>query len=557
MRSPLSVLHLLWRRVNAGGARGRYSLERMSALREYCDQTPLSRVLLVYTLSLLPSLATIVVLDALPLKDPALGWDKNLMFWCRAVVGTFWLTIGVMLQMQCLVPAAELTKWSCVGVSAIAAGVFACAGVLMGKWWVFPVPFLMVLANPPWSLALFGATAVAIGKQRFAQVPEIKTQLARFNNYINLISTFLVIYPLYSTIFQSLHGVSQFAFLFLLPVIKFVLKKFTIAIVRDLEDTVFVVAVAVDMFNALFQAKCMQSSSSLLTSAGIIVVDAAQNAFSLWQLTRSTRDIPGFAHSVFGTTDILAICSDSMAKPDQLDLTELRVQSWKPMHLTQETTACLQRISLEQANQQPKNRSSDSRGSSSRVSSTPTYTTTPTKATSVVPLPPNFAHAHGGRPRSPVLLSEPKSQRTAIVENTLELLWNCERVLLVEFVEAAIPLVYGASVSVLHYLPNAKYYPGMVALTEEKFRSTITSILVYSALEFGSLLYLHAILKRKFNVSAVHQLGFVLTTERPILQGIFVSWTIVVLSFTLAHYGTLLLPLGRSVVMHICRAFSL
>ncbi|TYZ65114.1 hypothetical protein PybrP1_006108, partial [[Pythium] brassicae (nom. inval.)] len=120
----------------------------MSALIEYRDRTSFSRVLLVYMLSVLPSLGAIVLLDALPLEDPTLGWDKNSTFWLRSTLATF-------------------------------------------------------------------------GWTRFAQVPEIKTQLTRFSNYFNVATMLLVIYPLYSTVFQSLRGASQFAFLFVLPVIKF------------------------------------------------------------------------------------------------------------------------------------------------------------------------------------------------------------------------------------------------------------------------------------------------------------------------------------------------
>uniref|UniRef100_K3WJH8 Uncharacterized protein n=1 Tax=Globisporangium ultimum (strain ATCC 200006 / CBS 805.95 / DAOM BR144) TaxID=431595 RepID=K3WJH8_GLOUD len=48
-----------------------------------------------------------------------------------------------------------------------------------------------------------------------------------FMNLINVASTFIFVYPLYGTIFRSLQSVHQFAFIFVLPVIKVGLKKLT------------------------------------------------------------------------------------------------------------------------------------------------------------------------------------------------------------------------------------------------------------------------------------------------------------------------------------------
>lgn len=67
----------------------------MCALREYSDQASLWCVFLVFGLSTVPSLAAIVLLDSLPLQDPALGWDKNSAFWIHVLLGTFVLSYGV------------------------------------------------------------------------------------------------------------------------------------------------------------------------------------------------------------------------------------------------------------------------------------------------------------------------------------------------------------------------------------------------------------------------------------------------------------------------------
>lgn len=60
--------------------------------------------------------------------------------------------------------------------------------------------------------------------------------------------------------------------------------------------------------------------------------------------------------------------------------------------------------------------------------------------------------------------------------------------LLVEYIETAVPLVYGVSMLILYNVPNAQYYPGVAEMTRKKLPSTITSILTCSALEFVSLM---------------------------------------------------------------------
>lgn len=126
-------------------------------------------------------------------------------------------------------------------------------------------------------------------------------------------------------------------------------------------------------------------------------------------------------------------------------------------------------------------------------------------------------------------------QRTLILTKTLELLWKCESVLLVEFIETAVPFVYGIFMLILHNLPNAKYYPDVAEMALKKLHSTIASILVYSA--FVLLMYFHALLKWRFQISALHQLAFVLEKQWMSIQSLFLTRIVLVLSFTLVHYG--------------------
>lgn len=147
MRFRCDRLRQWWQRVQTLGSHGRYSVERMAALREYSTHASLWRVALVYVLSTTPAVASTVVLDALPLQDPSAGWSENTALWTRVILSTFLLTFGVTLELRALVPAAVLAVIQCASVSVAAAACFTGASMLIASVWAFPVPFMMVLGN--------------------------------------------------------------------------------------------------------------------------------------------------------------------------------------------------------------------------------------------------------------------------------------------------------------------------------------------------------------------------------------------------------------------------
>lgn len=130
------------------------------------------------------------------------------------------------------------------------------------------------------------------------------------------------------------------------------------------------------------------------------------------------------------------------------------------------------------------------------------------------------------------------SERIGLVHETLTLLFHCEYVVLVEYVECMIPVFYAAYLSVLVQLPSAKYYPHTRAMPESRLVATVVNLLVYASLEVLSLVALHVVLKRKFGFSPVYLLAFVLEKQMLALQGRFFMWVVFILQFTLQHFGT-------------------
>ncbi|KAE9022010.1 hypothetical protein PR002_g12088 [Phytophthora rubi] len=124
-------------------------------------------------------------------------------------------------------------------------------------------------------------------------------------------------------------------------------------------------------------------------------------------------------------------------------------------------------------------------------------------------------------------------EKTLILE-ALQLLFQCEYLVLVECVECLVPLVFAIYKSILRLLPNAIYYPVGVG---NWGTSAVENTLIYAALEAASLLLLHYFLQRKFAFSPLYQLPFVLETQMYIIQACLFLEFVILLQFELAHLG--------------------
>ncbi|EGZ13026.1 hypothetical protein PHYSODRAFT_334853 [Phytophthora sojae] len=90
-----------------------------------------------------------------------------------------------------------------------------------------------------------------------------------------------------------------------------------------------------------------------------------------------------------------------------------------------------------------------------------------------------------------------------LVESTLELLFHCEYHALVEYVEYAVPILFGVYLTILCQLPTHKYYPHTRDMEPRQLESMVENLSVYVALEVLSFVVMHIALKRKFMLSAL------------------------------------------------------
>ncbi|GAB9473798.1 hypothetical protein Gpo141_00010945 [Globisporangium polare] len=141
--------------------------------------------------------------------------------------------------------------------------------------------------------------------------------------------------------------------------------------------------------------------------------------------------------------------------------------------------------------------------------------------------------------RSSISSSEPLTpgQKTRVIHENLQLLFNCEYIALVEYIECIAPIVYAIYLPVLCALPNAQYFPNTRNLSAENVYTLIVNLFCYGCLEVASFVMLHGILKKKFAFSPVYQVAFVLETQMLLVQGKLVVWLLFALQFTIDHLG--------------------
>lgn len=123
-------------------------------------------------------------------------------------------------------------------------------------------------------------------------------------------------------------------------------------------------------------------------------------------------------------------------------------------------------------------------------------------------------------------------------EGIRELLVEVGRIIVIEFIEVAVPLYYAGYTLVLFHLPNAKYYPEMRYLKAAGLARSVRNITIYAMFELVSMLSLHLFLRQKLKISALHMLSSVLERDNAVLQGVFIVWVVIVLEFSLEHAGS-------------------
>lgn len=486
------------RKIKVSPLNHRTNRQRAQSLVDYTESTSWIRVFAVCSLAFVPSFAFVILIEFMPLKPPSEGWRTNWVLWIRLTLSAFVLSLGAATQLIILIPASGL-KFKHTVLIAISATIgFELTVFELAQFWRFPVPFGLLVGSPAWQSSMICSLFACIGANKWRASPEILKQVKATIRIISVQTLLIFIYPVFNAVFLRLHGYDQIAFVLVLPVTKFGMNTLTVRVSTGTPAARAIGMVTVELFNSLYLLKCMQSAASTRSVAGLITVDLIQNLLQLWRLREHVKHVK----------EDLAKSGINFEHRDMIQKSMARVAS---------RTDSLVR---------------------------PQYTTPRVYSRSTIV--PSVPSRLTGRPRTTKLLLAAKAMKVfnhqaglVRLDNEVhDLLQECDRLVLIEFIQCSIPIFYALYLGIAFHLPNAKYYPELKRLDAAKLVHTIHSILTYAVLEFALLLYIHLFLRWQFNISALHLLASVLERENSILQGVFLAWVIIVLQLTLEHAGT-------------------
>ncbi|GMF23486.1 unnamed protein product [Phytophthora lilii] len=137
------------------------------------------------------------------------------------------------------------------------------------------------------------------------------------------------------------------------------------------------------------------------------------------------------------------------------------------------------------------------------------------------------------------VLEETRKQNTRAVKQTLQLLFNNEYIGLIAYTQCIIPMIYLLYMPALHALPNHVYYPTHYRYFGDslEFNERMMVIGALAVLQLMVLVTLQVFVVKRFGISTIYQIAFVLESRFTLLQGRLLMWLIFAVQSTLVHYG--------------------
>jgi hypothetical protein len=132
---------------------------------------------------------------------------------------------------------------------------------------------------------------------------------------------------------------------------------------------------------------------------------------------------------------------------------------------------------------------------------------------------------------------QPVDDSVATLQEALEALFTAECLVLAEYLETFIPILYANYILVMVHLPSTKYHQEMQGVTAEHVGRTVESVFLYGLLELVSFVALAVIMRRNCGIQALYHLGFVLETQTALVQSKMLIWAVMTLTYRVIHFG--------------------
>ncbi|POM73789.1 ABCG transporter ABC Superfamily [Phytophthora palmivora] len=299
-----------------------------------------------------------------------------------------------------------------------------------------------------------------------------------------------------------------------------------------------VVLMNVEVFNSLFMSYCMQNTPSIWTTLGLIAIDGAQMIASM--------------HDVGVVIQHMKIVKERVnaerARQMLSNSTATQMKELRRKTILVYTQDILNRYKLAQTTQIAV--------TSPRTTEPPedvNLLDTDAKLKSFKGVPKQIVYSPSTLPRSnpvsgfslrKVFAADGVEGRADLAQLELEyalkvrkVLYITEFMLLINYVEVIVPIIFSANLIVMYHLPNRVYYSQIDSMDDEKLWKTLGNVMLYCFLQLLSLVALFIVLWHRLHISAVRQLAFILGKQCEQIQTKLVFWVFYNVQATLQHFG--------------------
>ncbi|RLN88586.1 hypothetical protein BBJ28_00004106 [Nothophytophthora sp. Chile5] len=554
-----------WLHTVVGPLPGHYSVSKLDALEQFRVSTSPWRVAAILLFTPLPSLVLNLIVESIPLKDPAAGLRGSGFFQLRVLLTSLATSIAPAIVKQNIVPGFPAGSWGALAVfgfsqAAVSLGTNAIISLAAG---VFPVPFSQFTPILPMTLA-----GRLVYYARLPQDPQFNAQSKKVDQWLGMEVLPILVYPVFTAVFMILTPYQQLWLSLLLPVIKLVLRRWLWLISKDDNDLVGVITCCVGHFyHVLFTAMCLQNSKSLETLAVVVAFSTSQmllNCRYIMADSESFREVQASFISENGEAVVddtirtaLAFANDPrVARALHKKLPSALLSTYAGYHGAAFLTRHQELLRISSAVRRTSNPSLSRTDSSARyqregsreyglpVARKPSIPSKSAGFAQILPwsggarLPQQrsarLVHVTSPRlaPRSrstpnawPVALKESPltARREALVHDVTTALHQSEMILLRSYITISATSFYMIYLIAVFWLPNRRYFATQVSMTTvAAVQGTVQHLALLCGMEVVFLTVYLMLIRRQLALSGFYQLAFVLQSQQVLVQAKFV-----------------------------------
>ncbi|ETL35457.1 hypothetical protein L916_12424 [Phytophthora nicotianae] len=425
----------------------------------------------------LPCVAVTVLIDVFPLADPTDSIDANTMSFVRVYYSFVVFSLVATHLVRTVMPSRSFTVIRALLNALVISAITVCILYGMTRSIGFPLPFSVLTVSPAWTVL----TAIFVVVEWAAQIrsnPDTQQAVITLIKLWICDALMVFIYPAFFYIFTTLSLDGQRAFALLLPVIKLIMRNLFARVTVHFSDATpeFVVFHA-EVFNSLFMSYCMQKSPSIWTTLQITIADALLTVVSLRDIESARRGLKSLERRID------------------------KKKGWGRFHNSAQNGRYLEQTTLDRAStllQQNENQENTRISSTADIVRIASFCDrvlndakaegeeVDTRKTVVMPknMDPSSSLAGGMVRATGVAVHPISNDRTDIGSSNMSitlrytckvrrLLYMAEFLVLLNYVEVFIPLVFSLNTLATYHLPNRTYYPAFDGMDEHQLMQTL------------------------------------------------------------------------------------